>query len=327
MDSPASGGADARWALEMAEMCAELQPTTSVRFLFVNNSSAGGLNPGMRQRLERAGIPYLSGLRPALGALGQWLAHGRDGPRRGAHAEGRSPGALAGDAASRSQPEQFRLLREAGVPMVECIAVHSPEQAVEVARKLGVPVALKAAGPGVPHKSDFGLVRLSLAEPVAVQGAFGELADRVRAFGLVADIVLQPMAAPGLELILGARHELGFGTVVAVGLGGTYVELMDQASVRLAPIGRDEALEMLDDPPLGRLLAGFRGKGPYDAGAAADAVVAFAAFAATTAGAFAALEVNPLIVLERGRGAVGVDLLLEPAASLFDQSTPMRRTP
>jgi hypothetical protein len=127
------------------------------------------------------------------------------------------------------------------------------------------------------------------------------------------EIVIQAMAGPGLELILGLRHENGFGNVIVAGLGGIFVELVQSVSVRLAPVDLAEAHEMLRECRAAELLAGFRGRGPFDREAAAEAVVALSTVGAGAEFAFGAIEINPLIVGRRG--AVGVDVLVVPAAA------------
>jgi acetate---CoA ligase (ADP-forming) len=124
------------------------------------------------------------------------------------------------------------------------------------------------------------------------------------------EIYVQAMTEPGVELILGIRNEPGFGSFVIAGAGGVFVELIDQASIRLGPVDEKEALVMLQETPAEKLLAGFRGKGPYDPSAVARAIAALSRLGAATVGKFASIEINPLIVNENG--AVGVDVLIEP---------------
>ena len=95
---------------------------------------------------------------------------------------------------------------------------------------------------------------------------------------------------------------------MVVGLGGVFVELIQSAAVRLGPIDATEARAMLDETRAGDLLAGFRGKGPYDVVAAATAIAAISEFGAATEGLIESVEINPLVVLERG--ALGVDVLV-----------------
>jgi hypothetical protein len=188
--------------------------------------------------------------------------------------------------------------------------------AVELAAALGYPVVLKGRAAHLPHKTEHGLVRLGLQSPDAVRHAYDELAATMRRLsppGARAEIILQPMLGDGVELIAGIRQEAGFGTLVIVGIGGIFVELVKSSAVMLAPVGIEEASRMLANTRAGAILDGFRGKGPYDRAAAAAAIAALSQFGVATRGTIESLEINPLIVLKEG--AWGVDLL-------FRRSTP-----
>ena len=331
VDAPAAGGADETIVGEMARACVEVARTTSKRFVFFNNVAGGGPNPGVRAILTEAGIPYLSGMGAALAAIGHWVRHA-EGPGRPAvpaavddYATGRWR-EQARQAWGLAEPDRFRLLRDAGLPMADCVAVASPDEAILAAERLGYPVALKGSGPALPHKTDLGLVRLGLDTPEAVRAAFAELAGRLRRHvpsGSGAGLIVQPMVGPGIELIAGVRNDPAFGTIVVVGLGGVHVEVFREASTRLGPVDRETALAMLDETRAGTLLAGVRGKGPYDAAAAADAIAALSRFGHAARGVLAAVEVNPLIVLDKGRGAIGVDVLLEMIPDPVTQNAPV----
>ena len=215
-------------------------------------------------------------MRETLAAVGKWtrpLARPIDPVPATGDWRGRAASAVA-----LSELERFRLLTEAGVPMVACEPAGSGAAAVKAAERVGYPVAMKASGPEIAHKTELGLVRLGLANATAVKRAFSEL-QALSPRGSGAEIVIQPMAGPGVEMILGARAVPGFGSLIVVGMGGTYVELLGISSHGLAPIGRESAIDMLDETPLGAILAGARGKGPYDIEAAADAIQAFSRFA------------------------------------------------
>ena len=145
--------------------------------------------------------------------------------------------------------------------------------------------------------------------------AFDDLSKKFKSVpnvGQAAAIVVQPMAGPGVELIVGVRNDPRFGSAIAVGLGGTFVEILREARVEIGPVTAAEARKMLDATRAGTILKGVRGKGPYDIDAAAEAIAALSRFGASTMGTLSAVEINPLIVLEKGKGAVGVDVLLEP---------------
>lgn len=320
VDAPASGGADSGLACQMARACAETGRDTTKRFVFLNNM-AGPLNAELASILVGAGIPYLSGMRPGLGAVARWIAAG-ERPRRGRSALASPVDERLRDDLARSlslsEPDRFSLLRARGVPMVECLAVASAAEGVAVAERLGYPVVLKASGPELLHKSDLGLVRVGLRDADAVAAAYVDLTACLRQHarsGSDPAIVVQPMVEQGIELIVGVRNHAGFGSLVVVGLGGVYVEVLRDVAVRMGAVDRDTALAMLTETRAGALLQGVRGKGPYDSVAAADAIVALSRFGAAGRGVLAAVEVNPLIVREAGRGAAAVDLVLEPIAA------------
>ncbi len=307
-DAPATGAADGPYAKAVAAMCGRLKDTTDAKFVFFNNMAAGGRSEDMRSILNRHGIPFLSGMGHAFAAIGAWAA--RACPRPPAPAPRKLAAILrraAEGAESLGESERFEMLRAADVPMIACEAVASAGEAVAAQRRFGCPVAMKATAPHILHKTELGLVRLGLDGADSVKAAFAELSGKVAG----TTVFVQPMAGPGVELILGARTEPGFGSVIVVGLGGTYVEVFRAATLRMAPIGIEEASGILKAGAVGKMLAGMRGRGPYDVDAAARAVAAFSQFAAATADLFAAIEINPLIVLPRGQGVVGVDVVFE----------------
>lgn len=313
MDAPSKGGADATWVTIMADICARHLPSPGKRFVFINNAAACGLNPHVRERLDAAGIPYLQGMRAGFAALGLWSrpAAPEVVPAPADEADAEAWRARAGTPGGLSEPARMALLADAGVSMVPCRVVAGAMEAVAAAEEFGWPVALKAATPGLLHKTERGLIRLGLTNDEAVREAYEDLAALI-AGEAGGEVFVEPMVGAGVELILGARMDPGFGAVIAVGPGGTLVEVVGRASVRLGPVSAEVAGEMLSETPAAKLLVGVRGAGPFDTEAAAHAIAAFSRFAHAMRGVLAAVEVNPLIVLPRGQGAVGVDAVLEP---------------
>jgi acyl-CoA synthetase (NDP forming) len=319
VDVTAAGGGDTVMATEMATICGETAKLTEKRFIFFNNATGNGPNPDLQMILRSAGIPYLSGMGTALAVLGYWTKHGERRKRAAEPSLDQERAerwrAAVRDLDALGEEERFRLLRDAGLPMVASVIVHSAEAAMAAAERVGYPVALKGTAIGALHKTDRGLVRLDLATPAAVRAAFADLAPRSGhdAAGRP-ELVVQPMIGPGVELIVAIRNDPAFGSLTIVGPGGVYVELLREASVRIGPVSVADAAAMLRQTRAGTLLDGFRDAGPFDAGAAAEAIAALSAFGAATHGLLAAAEINPLLVLPQGRGAVGVDLLLESVA-------------
>ena len=304
VDAPGRGGGDVPYACIMAQACVDTK--TDKRMAFFNNTSGSGVNAEVRAILDKGGIPYLSGLRPALAAIRN-LASLKASPALCPAPATRSAALPA------SEPDCFQALRDEGVPMVASERVGSAAEAVAAAERLGYPVAMKGVAPHLPHKSDLGLVRLRLASAAVVRAAFDALnallAKNAKA-GSPGEVVVQKMAEEGVELILGIRNQKGFGSFVIVGPGGVLVEIANQASIRLGPVDEGEARAMLNETAAGKLLGGVRGKPPCDIDAAARAIAAFSRIGAAQIDRLSALEINPLIV--GPRGAAGVDVLLEP---------------
>lgn len=300
VDAPGQGGGDVPYAVIMAEICGAIE--TDKRFCFINNTSGTGVNAEVRAVLDAAGIAYLSGMRPALAAIRAL----RTAPAREIAAAPSLPDLPA------DEPGRFRFLTEAGVPMVPAEAAADADQAAALAAQFGYPVVLKGIAPSLPHKTELGLVKLALADEAAVRAAFAELESTLAAneAGPDAIVVVQAMAKAGVELILGVRNEPGFGSFVLAGPGGILVEVMAQSSLRMGPVDVVEARAMLEETVAATLLAGVRGKGPFDLEGAARAIARLSAIGAALSDRFAAIEINPLIVTPDG--VAGVDVLFEP---------------
>lgn len=222
-----------------------------------------------------------------------------------------APGAPRGVALP--ERESLELLRSAGLAVTATVAVPDPDAAVEAARPLaGHAVALKLDAVGLAHKSDLGLVRLGLVGDEAIRSAARELLALGRRHGLDArGLLVEPMADPGLELIVGMRRDALFGPAVMVGLGGILTEVLDDVAIRLAPISPTEAAAMLDDLRGSRLLDGVRGRPAVDRGAVAELIVALGRLAADRPDILE-VDMNPVIASESG--ALAVDALVVIAA-------------
>lgn len=183
----------------------------------------------------------------------------------------------------------------------------SPEQAGAVAEELGFPVALKILSPDISHKTEVGGVVLGLATHGEVARAAGAMLERVRAArpgAQIQGVLVQPMVRMGKELLLGMVRDPQFGPLVMVGLGGIYVEVLDDTAARLAPMARAEALAMLDELRMAPLLRGVRGEPAVDRLALAETICRFGQMAADLPD-LAEIEVNPLMA--GPDGAVAVD--------------------
>jgi acyl-CoA synthetase (NDP forming) len=212
--------------------------------------------------------------------------------------------------------DAFALLADAGIPVAAVELVASADQARERARALGVPLALKAANPLLVHKTEAGALRLGLADPDAVARAFAELE---RALGArMGGALLQPMVAPGTELIAGISHDPGFGPLVMLGLGGTLAELFGDRALHIVPLGPLGAKELRESLRCAPLFRGYRGAEPLDGRAVDDVLLRLARLAAEVP-EIAELDVNPLVVGPLGATAVDVRIRVAPAGPRPDR--------
>ena len=201
------------------------------------------------------------------------------------------------------EAEGLALLGDWGVPVVTAEVATSLEEAVAAGGRVGWPVVLKTAAPGIAHKSDVGGVVRGLDGPERLAAAYADLAGRLGPRVLVA-----AMAGPGVELALGVVHDAQFGPLVMVAAGGVLVEVLGDRRFALAPVDHRQALAMLDRLAVRRLLDGVRGAPPADLDAVADAVVNLSTLAVDLGPSLAALDVNPLIA--GPDGCVAVDALV-----------------
>lgn len=309
VDAPAGGGADVPYAITMAKTCAAL--AKEKQFVFFNNLSGNGPNKEVRSILESAGIPYLSGMRPALAAIGYalQLSYNLAAPSN-LHAATKLITEIP-----EMDTDRFQLLAEFGLPMSAAIRVSTAQEATKAAERLGYPVVLKGSSTGIFHKTELGLVRTHLRNAPELAKAFDQVSQALIQAEVKgrSELYLQRMEPPGVELIIGVRNQPGYGTFVLAGMGGLFVEIFKDSAVRMAPIGLDEARAMLAETAAGKILAGARETVPYDVEAAARAIVALSEFGAAGMDHISSVEINPLIV--HTSGAIGVDVVIEQVQS------------
>ncbi len=203
--------------------------------------------------------------------------------------------AAAGD--TLTEREAKRALAAYGVPVVEEKLVRTVDEALAAARALGYPVAIKVESPAIPHKTEAGVVRLAIADGIALRHAYEEVmaaAERAARAEEIRGVLVQPMAS-GVEIIIGARVDPVVGAVIVVGSGGVLVELMKDSVAALAPVSIAEARSMLARLKGYKLLEGFRGAPPANIAALAETIARVSEFAADFAGEIEELDVNPVL--------------------------------
>jgi acetyl coenzyme A synthetase (ADP forming)-like protein len=204
------------------------------------------------------------------------------------------------------------LLALYGVSSVEQRSVETPQEAGEAARELGGEVVLKVIAPGVLHKADVGGVHLHLRGAVAVRRAAEKMAQAVRRAARVTPtgFVVQRMALPGVEMLVGVVNDRQFGPTVACGAGGTQVELLNDVSVRLTPLTRSDARGMLRELRSFPLLNGYRGSSPADVNAVEDVILRIGALVEDHP-CIAELDCNPVIATARGATVLDARIRIE----------------
>ncbi len=260
--------------------------------------------------LREQGIPVLEGTRSGLVALRALLAD-RDVRARAAVIPPEPVADLvrtrwltrAASGKPFTEAEGLRLLSDYGVPVIETRVVGSVAEAVGAANEVGWPVVLKTAAPGVQHKSDVGGVVLGIDDDVALRAAYEDVAAR-----LGPQVVVAPMAPPGVEVALGIVRDPTFGPLVMVAAGGILVELLKDRVLALPPVDPARALALIDRLRSRAILDGVRGAPASDVAALADAVSRLSVLAMDLGEHIDALDVNPVIVSPQG--CVAVDALV-----------------
>ncbi len=204
-----------------------------------------------------------------------------------------------------------RLLRCYGIPLVASQVVGTPAEAARAAVALGMPVALKARASTLVHKSDVGAVCLGLTTAAEVEQAGQEVLAAVRAAGHEPDgLLVQQMAAAGVELLAGVVHDPTFGPVIACGAGGTVTELLGDVAVRLTPLTDRDTADMLRELRTFPLLDGYRGTPPADVGAVESLLLRLSALADAHP-EVAELDCNPVIASAQGATVVDARVRVE----------------
>ena len=256
------------------------------------------------ERLMKNGIALLAGVETGLAGIQAAVDVGA--------AWSRPPSVPLLTSMSQQEGSSCRLLDEAeskgllahwGVPVPGARIVRSAEEAVEAAAELGYPVVVKTLG--LAHKTEIGGVRLGLGSADKVSAAVAEISNLCESF-LIEKMIDGVVA----ELIVGVSRDEQFGPYLLVGGGGILVELMKDSVSLLLPTTKERVLNALTQLKCAPLLKGFRGRPPADLEAAADVILAVAEQVEKNPSAIIELDINPLMLLAEGQGAVAADALI-----------------
>ena len=317
----ASAGADAQAAQVIAQRDGSNKP---VAFLWTGTRGADSGLPMLR----RAGIPVFyvpdklaAGIR-YLNDYHEWrdrrLGRGFASVEPMTTEQINAVADISDRSGTLSETDSKRLISAFSVPVTREERASDVASAVSAAERIGYPVAVKVDSAQIIHKTEAGGIRLGLQTPDDVRQAFGEVTNNAREHDPNAAIdgaVVQQMITGGVETIVGVSYDSQLGPVLLFGTGGVMVEIYNDVALRLCPINREDALEMIGEVKGAGLLRGFRGAPPADIDALADVLVSVSQMAVSLEGRLTELDINPLMVLPAGQGVVAADAL----AVLADQ--------
>src|SRR5712671_6742164 len=205
------------------------------------------------------------------------------------------------------------LLAHYGMPLPPERLATSEAEAISAAASIGGAVALKVQSPDITHKTEAGAVMLNLSGEAAVREGYRAVQARALAAhpgAQIDGVLVQAMARPGRDIILGVSSDPDFGPMLMVGLGGIHVEVLRDVAFAPVPLGTDDALALLDQLKGVGLLDGVRGEPASDRAALAQLMAALSRFAADHADQVAEIDLNPVIVHPAGEGLTIVDALI-----------------
>lgn len=271
----------------------------------------GPSDEAVRQGLAQAGLPMLTDPgRAVLAAAG--AAHMR--ARCDAMAAAADPPAAETRGEALGQLDERgakRLLARHGIAFLEETHCHDVGQAEKAAAACGFPVAMKIVSPDIAHKTEVGGVALGLESAEAVRSAYEAMLERVAAAAPAArldGVLVAPMLSGGVEMIVGIHRDAAFGPMAMVGMGGTLAELLRDVAFASLPLSAERARTMVSALRCAPLLRGWRGAPALDVDALVRALCSLSDFAMAHGDALSGVEINPLVVRERG--VLGLDALI-----------------
>jgi acetate---CoA ligase (ADP-forming) len=292
----------------------------SAKPIVVMGNTLTDITPVGREVASQTGYPgVLGGIHHGLTALGRavrWSQVHRAALAGSAAPPAAVPAAVASPltvpdepGASWSEYRASAFVAEHGIPVVPGVLATDPIAAAEAANALGYPVVVKLAADEIEHKSDIGGVKVGLRDPAEVMAAYADVVSAGREIGAdVHGALVQPQRTGGIELLVGIVTDPVWGQVLAVGLGGVWVEILRDTAVLVLPVDREQILQALRSLRGAQLFDGPRGTEKADLDAVADAIAAAAALAGRLGDRLEALEINPLLV--RGSQVEALDTLI-----------------
>jgi acetate---CoA ligase (ADP-forming) len=278
-----------------------------------------------KKQLVQAGVPVIEHIPSGLWAiksLAEWVEKVKEPFVYPVHLPGaeqeKAVKLLKQQFTGRGAMTEWRsklLLQAYDIPVTREILAPTVEASLEAASEIGFPVAMKVMSPDILHKTDAGGVVLNIDSPAGVEHAFRGIMEKAlmsKPDAFIEGVLIQEMLKPGLEVIVGVKRDPIFGPAILCGLGGIHVEVLKDASTRIAPLRIEDAESMLSELKGRTLFEGVRGQPPRDTEALVSILMKISRLAVEMEDYIDELDINPLIVYEKGAGAVAADALIVP---------------
>ncbi len=212
-----------------------------------------------------------------------------------------------------SEHQSKALLNLYGIPVTREQVATSPKEAVQIAEQIGFPVVLKVDSPDILHKTEANAISLGVRSREEVLQLYDELlqnAEQYHPNAKINGILVQEMVQKGTEVMIGMSHDPQFGPTIAFGLGGIFVEVLEDIALKLTPLSKSDAKQMVMQIKGYPILEGVRGKGPSDIEAVIDALMRISQLAMDWKHIISEIDINPLVVFENGQGVKALDALI-----------------
>lgn len=304
---PKEWDADTPYLQEFIHIC-----KNSDKFIFITTFPLGDMAiPDGTEELEKNGIPMITGDLNPIRSLAKLIDYGEKYREMASETETHKSSDkqkqdishLLSPGMALSESQACTVLENYGIEAAKKAVAVSEREAVQHAKAIGYPVVLKIDSPDIPHKTEANAVMLNVNSEVEVADGFHEIMNNAASYDPNANVhgvSVQQMLQRGVEVVCGVSNDPIFGPVVMFGLGGVFVEIFEDVSFRVAPLTRADALEMIQEIKGFKVLQGARGKVPVDIDAIVDVLLGISALATDYKNEIKELDINPLIVYEKG---------------------------
>lgn len=297
-----------------AEVLSEMTKRNEILPTVVIPSFEKGRNADVVKTFERGGVPVLSTGEYAYTAIKHLMDFVKfDAGKVTMELAVPDKKEKSGERIVLSESESKEELKKYGVRVPAQALVASEDELKKITAEFTYPCVMKIDSEDIPHKTDAGGVKLNIACPEEAEKAYFEILDnckKYKADARINGVMMQEQLASGLEIILGVTCDPQFGPMLLCGLGGIYAELFKDTALYPCPLNKEEAGNMLKSLKIWPMFNGYRGATPLDADALTDLMVSVSRYAVDNKNSLSELDLNPVFVYEKGKGAIACDALI-----------------